>query len=118
MHGAVVDFFGARIGFEEHGRDVVGFASIGESKQRTRAGNHAMTLVLAVGGVADFLGERVVGMLERAHDRSVDADVERFEAVEVTSGIEEAVDGFGVAALGFDETSDGAVGFGHEAPAV
>ena len=34
-----------------------------------------MALVLAVGGVADFFGESVIGVLEGAHDGGVDADV-------------------------------------------
>ncbi len=34
-----------------------------------------MALVLAVGGVADFFGESVVGVLQGAHCRRVDADV-------------------------------------------
>ena len=75
MHGAVVDFLSAKIGFEEHGGDVIGFASIGESEKWARAGDHTMALVLAVGGVADFFGERIVGVLQGAHDRRVDADV-------------------------------------------
>ncbi len=33
-HGAVVEFAGARIVFEEHGGDVVGLASVGEGKER------------------------------------------------------------------------------------
>ncbi len=118
MHGAVVNFFGARIVGEEHGGDVVGFAGVGEGEKRARAGDHAMALVLAVGGVADFFGEGVVGVLERAHDGGVDADVERFEAVEVARGIQEAVNGFEVATLGFREAGDGAVGFGHDADGV
>src|ERR1700739_2372953 len=54
LDGAIVDFFGARIFFDKNWRDVVGFAGVGQRKQRAGAGNHAMTLVLAVGGVADF----------------------------------------------------------------
>src|SRR5207249_8489321 len=46
VYGAVVDFLGAEIGFEEHGRDVVGFASIGEVEKWARAGDHTMALVL------------------------------------------------------------------------
>ena len=73
-----------------------------------------MALVLGVGGVADFFGEGVIGVLERAHHGGVDADVEDFEAVGIAGGIEEAVDGFGVGALGFGEADYGAVGFGHD----
>src|SRR5260370_931828 len=72
---AAVDFFGAGMVGEKHGRDVVGLAGVGESEQWARAGDHTMSLVLAVGGVADFFGESVVGMLKRAHDRRVHADV-------------------------------------------
>ena len=59
-----------------------------------------MSLVLGVGGVADFFGEGVIGVLERPHHGGVNADVEHFEAVGIAGGIEEAVDGFGVGALG------------------
>jgi len=38
-HGAFVDLFGARIVGEEHGGDVVGFAGVGESEERARAGD-------------------------------------------------------------------------------
>ena len=58
-----------------------------------------MALVLAVGGVTNFLREGVVGVLECAHHRGVDADVESFEAVEIARGVEEAIEGFGVGAL-------------------
>src|SRR2546425_12988858 len=54
VHGTVADFFGARIVVEKHGRDVVGLAGVGEGKKWARAGDHAMALVLAVGGVAEF----------------------------------------------------------------
>ncbi len=118
VHGTVVDFFGARVGGEEHGSDVVRLVGVGEREKRARAGNHAMALVLAVGGVADFLGESVVGVLERAHHRGVDADVEGFEAVEIASGIQKAIEGLEVAALGFDEAGDGAVGFGNDANSI
>src|SRR5580704_16832293 len=64
VHGAVVDFFGARVGGEERGGDVVGCAGVGEGEKRARAGDHAMALVLAVSSVADFFGEGVVGVLE------------------------------------------------------
>ena len=87
VHGAVVHFFGAGIVGEKHGSDVVGLARVGKREQRTRAGDHAMALVLTVGGVADFLGEGVVGMLKGAHHRGMDADVESFEAVEIARGI-------------------------------
>src|SRR5258705_312843 len=64
MYGAVVDFFGARIVGEEHGCDVIGLVGVCESEKRVRAGDHAMMLVLAVGGVAYFFGESVIGVLE------------------------------------------------------
>ena len=34
-----------------------------------------MALILAIGAVAQFLGEGEVGVLQRAHQRSVNADV-------------------------------------------
>ncbi len=77
-----------------------------------------MALVLAVGGVADFFGKGVVGVLERAHDRRVDANVKRFQAIEVARGIEQPVDGIEVAALGLRKPNDGAIGFGHDAEGV
>ena len=117
-HGAVVEFAGARIVFEEHGGDVIGLASVGEGEQRAGAGDHAMALVLAVGSVADFFCEGVIGVLEGAHRGRVDADVESFEAVEISGGIEQAVDGFRVAALRFGLADDGAIGFGHDAGGV
>ena len=87
LHGALVDFLGAGIVGEKHGRDVVGLAGVGESKKRTRARDHAMALVLAVCGVADSFGKRVIGVLESTHHRGVDADVECFEAIEIAGGI-------------------------------
>ena len=42
-----------------------------------------MPLVLAVGGVGDALGEGVVGVVERPHERRVRADVQRLQAVPV-----------------------------------
>ena len=84
---------------EESGSDVVGVAGVGESEERARAGDHAMALVLGVGGVGDFFGEGVIGVLESAHHGGVNADVEDFEAIGIAGGIEEAIDGFGVGAL-------------------
>ncbi len=101
LHGAVVEFFGAGILREESGSDVVGVASVGEGEERAGAGDHAVALVLGVGGMADFFGEGVVGVLESAHHGGVDADVEDFEAIGIAGGIQQAVDGFGVGALGF-----------------
>jgi len=46
-----------------------------------------MALVLAVGGVADFFGEGVVGVLEGAHGGGVDAYVESLEAIEIAGGV-------------------------------
>src|SRR5579862_9898256 len=66
LHGTLINFVGARIILEQRGGDVVGLAGVGEGKQRSRAGDHAVALVLRVGGVADFLGEGVSGVLERA----------------------------------------------------
>ena len=118
VHGAVVEFPGAGIIKEEPGSEVVGFARVGEGEKRARTGNHAMTLILTIGGVADFFCESVIGVLERAHHGGVDADVKSFEAIEIARGIEETVNGFGVVALGFGEAEDGTVGFGHDADGV
>ena len=60
-----------------------------------------MALVLGVGGVADFFGEGVVGVLQSAHHGRVNADVQGFEAIEIPGGIEQAIDGFGIGAGGF-----------------
>src|SRR4029077_10423240 len=87
VHGAVVEFASAGIIFEEHGGDVVGLAGVCEGEKRARAGNHAMALVLTVGGVADFFGEGVIGVLESAHGGCVDADVESFESIKIAGGI-------------------------------
>ena len=87
LHGAVVEFAGARIIFKKHGRDVVGLARVGKGKERSGAGNHAMTLVLAVCGVADFFREGVAGVLKRTHGGGVDAYVESFESIEIAGGI-------------------------------
>ena len=103
MHGAIVEFFGTGIFRKKFGSDVVGFAGVGQREQWARAGNHAVALVLAVGGVADFFGEGVIGVLQGAHHGRVDADVQSFEAVEIARGIEQAVDGFGVAAVRIPE---------------
>ena len=78
LHGAIVEFLGAGILREESGSDVVGLAGVGEGEERAGAGNHAVALVLGVGGVADFFGEGVIGVLERTHHGCVDADVEDF----------------------------------------
>src|SRR5260370_41311685 len=91
LHGAFVGFLSARVGSEERRRDVVRLARVGGREQRARAGEHAMALVLAVGSVTDFFSGSVVGVLERAHHGRVDADVERFEAVERARGIEQAL---------------------------
>ena len=92
-----------------------GRARIGEHQQRARAGHHAVALVLAIGGVADLLGEREIGVLQRAHERRVHADVQRFQAIGIARGIEHAVERFGVGAGGFGQADDGAIGFGKHA---
>ena len=92
MHCAIVELLGAGILGEEKRDDVVGVACVGECEEGGGAGDHAMALVLGVGGVADFFGESVIGMLEGAHHGGADADVEDFEAVGIASGVEEAVD--------------------------
>ena len=84
-------------------------------KQRARAGHHAVALVLAVGGVADFFREREIGVLQRAHDRRVHADVERFQAIRIARGIEQAVDGLVVGACAFGEAEHGAIGLRDDA---
>jgi len=101
LHGAVVEFLGAGILGEQSGSDVVGLARVGESQERAGAGDHAVALVLGIGGVADFFGEGVIGVLERTHHGGVDADVENFEAVGIAGRVEKAVDRFGVGALGY-----------------
>ena len=63
LHGALVDFAGARIAGDESGGDVVKFTRVSESQNRARAWDHAMALVLAVGGVADLFCEGIVGVL-------------------------------------------------------
>jgi len=118
VHGALVHFAGARIFFEELRGDEVGLARVGEGEEGTRAGNHAMALVLRIRGVGDFLCKGVIGVLERAHDGRVDADVERFKAIKVFGGIEEPIDGVGVGALRFGEAEDGAEGIGDDARGV
>ena len=77
-----------------------------------------MALVLAVGGVTDFLRERVIGVLKSAHHRGVDTDVESFETVEIASRVEQTIDGFGVRTLRCSESGDGAVGIGDDAGGV
>lgn len=77
-----------------------------------------MALVLRVGGVADFFGEGVIGVLESAHHGCVNADVEDFEAIGIARGIEKSVDGFRVGALRFGEAEDSAVGLGDDARSV
>lgn len=118
VHGAIVEFFCAGILHEQSGSDVVGFARVGESEQRAGARDHAMALVLGVGGVADFFGESVIGVLESTHHGSVNADVQDLEAVGIASGIEKTVDGFGVGTLGFGQAEDGAVGIRDDARSV
>ncbi len=68
--------------------------------------------------MADFLGEGVIGVLERAHHGSVNADVEDFETVGIASGIEKAIDGIGVRTLGGSKADYGAIGFGHDAGSI
>src|SRR5215813_7973149 len=81
VHGAEVNLFCTGVGIEEHGSDEIRVARIRESEQWARSGYHAMTLVLAIGGMRDFFCESVTGVLERAHDRCMDAYVEGFEAI-------------------------------------
>ena len=57
-----------------------------------------MTLILTVRGVANFLGKSVIGMLQSAHEWCEHTDVESWKAIEVASGVEQAVDSLVVAA--------------------
>src|SRR5438034_11248971 len=77
-----------------------------------------MALVLTVGGVADFLCERVIGVLERAHHRRVHAYVERFKAIEIARRVEEAIECVGVGTLRGGEAGDSARGFGDDTERV
>ena len=61
------------------------------------AGHHAVPLVLAVGGVADFLREREMRVLERAHHGRVHTHVQRLPPVGIARGIEHPVERLGVA---------------------
>jgi hypothetical protein len=40
----------------------------------------------------------------------VDADVQSFQTIEIARGVEKAVQGFGVGAIGARETENGAIG--------
>ena len=77
-----------------------------------------MALVLAVGGVADFFREREIRVLQRAHDRRVHADVERFQAIRVARRIEQPVDRLVVRARAFGEAQHGAIGVRDDARRV
>ena len=59
-----------------------------------------MALILAVSGMADFLREGEIGVLKRAHDRRVHADVQRLAAVWIPRRIEQPVNRFGIRAFG------------------
>ena len=114
LHGAKVEFLRTRIFVQKHGSDEVRFASVGEGEQWTGSRDHTMALVLTVCSMTDFFGEGVVGVLQGAHHRGVDANVEGLEAIEIASRIQEAVDGFGVGTGGFREAKDGTTGIGHD----
>ena len=77
-----------------------------------------MALVLAVGGVTDLLGESVIGVLESAHHRRVDADIESFQPIRISRGIQEQIEGFGIGALGLGASDNGAICFGDDAQRV
>ena len=113
MHCPLVDVLGPRVFFQEHWRDVVRFAGIGKSEERARARDHAMPLVLAVCGMADFLREGVGGVLQRTHHGGVNADVQSFEAIEITGGVEKTINSFGIGASGFGQAHYGAIGVRH-----
>jgi hypothetical protein len=68
-----------------------------------------MALVLTIGSVAEFFGEGVIGVLQRAHHGCVNADVKSFEAIEVARRIEKTIDGFSVGTLGIGEAEDRAI---------
>ena len=86
-----------------------------KNQQRPRAGHHAMALVLAVGGVADLLGEREMGVLQRPHERRVHAHVHRFQAIGIARRVQHAIEGFGVGAFRFGDSNDGSIGLGENA---
>ncbi len=75
MHGAIVESLCTGILRKKLGSDVIGLARVCQREQRAGAGNHAVTLVLAVGRVADFFCEGVIGVLQGTHHWSMDADV-------------------------------------------
>jgi hypothetical protein len=55
-----------------------------------------MPLILAIGGVADFLRKRKIRVLQSAHHRRVHANVQRLQAVRISRRIEHTRDGFTV----------------------
>ena len=73
-----------------------------------------MTLILAIGRVADFFGEGVDGVLQSAHHRRVNPDVQGFQTIQIASGIGQSIDGFRVGAIGCKKTNNGAIGVGHD----
>ena len=97
-HGFLIDFAGANVAGDQRGRKEIRRTRVGKREKRTRAGNHAMALVLAVSGVTDFFGESEIGVLQCAEDRGVNADVERFATIGIACGIEKQIDGFGIGA--------------------
>jgi len=103
---------------EQSGSDVIGFAGIARVSKGREPGIIRWALVLAVRGMADFFGESVVGVLQRTHHGSMDADVESFQAIEITGGIEEPVKGFSVGAVGSGEAENGSIGGGNDRRSV
>ena len=57
-------------------------------------------------------------MLQRTHHRCMDANVERFKAIEIARRIEQPIKGFRVGALRGGEAGDGAIRFGDDAESV
>ena len=70
-----------------------------------------MALVLAIGGMADLLGEGEIRVLKSAHHRRVHADVQDFPAIRIARGIEKPVDRFGIGAFGGRQAQDSAIRF-------
>ena len=77
-----------RLARDQRGLDHVGRARHGAREERPRARHHAVALVLRVGGVRELLPERVVRVVERAHQRRVERDVHRLEPVAVLPRVE------------------------------
>ena len=82
----------------------------GAREQRSRARHHAVALILRVGAVRELLAERVVGVLERAHQRRVGRDVQRLEPIRVARRVERDRERLGVVEIGAAEHASHRVG--------